>query len=161
MASLKTLGQIVEYMQGLMGGSSAASTPAEVPPVPTAPAAEPTALADAYAMIKVLCRRQGIDRIGLVLNQTREDEAFGIFERLSMLTSRFLSVVLELVGSVPPDPHVPESVKMQQPVLLAHRVLARQVVRAAVAVVPRVQAHLFLVLVVLFLHRRQCLEPFR
>jgi len=81
---------------------------------------EPTALADAYAMIKVLSRRQGIDRIGLLLNQTREDEAFGIFERLSTLTARFLSVVLELVGSVPPDPHVPESVKMQQPVLLSY-----------------------------------------
>jgi len=81
---------------------------------------EPTSLADAYAMIKVLHRRQGIDRIGLVLNQTREDEAFGIFERLSTLTARFLSVVLELVGYVPPDPHVPESVKMQQPMLSAY-----------------------------------------
>jgi flagellar biosynthesis protein FlhG len=80
---------------------------------------EPTALADAYAMIKVLHHRQGIDRIGLVLNQTRDDEAFGIFERLSTLTARFLSVVLELVGSVPQDPHVPESVKMQQPILIA------------------------------------------
>ena len=81
---------------------------------------EPTALADAYAMIKVLSRRQGIDRIGLVLNQTRPEEAFGIFERLSILTMRFLSVVFELVGSVPPDPHVPESVKLQQPVLVAY-----------------------------------------
>ncbi|MDP6947117.1 MAG: MinD/ParA family protein, partial [Myxococcota bacterium] len=81
---------------------------------------EPTALADAYAMIKVLCRRQGIDRIGLLLNQTREDEAYGIFERLSTLTGRFLSIVLELVGSIPPDPHVPESVKRQQPVLVAY-----------------------------------------
>ena len=81
---------------------------------------EPTALADAYAMIKVLSRRQGIDRIGLLLNQTRPEEAFGIFERLSNLTARFLSVVLELVGSVPPDPHIPESVKLQQPILVAY-----------------------------------------
>ena len=80
---------------------------------------EPTSFNDAYSMIKVLSRR-GIDRIGLVLNQTREDEAFDIFEKLSVVTARFLSVVLELIGSVPPDPHVPESVKIQQPVTVAY-----------------------------------------
>jgi flagellar biosynthesis protein FlhG len=82
---------------------------------------EPTSLADAYAMIKVLARRHSVDRIGLVLNQTtNEDEAMNVYERLSLLTSRFLSVVLELVGHIPADPHVPESVKAQQPVVTAY-----------------------------------------
>ena len=82
---------------------------------------EPTSLADAYAMMKVLARRQGFDRLGLILNQTRSDEeAFSVYERLSTLTSRFLSVMVEFIGSVPPDPHVSESVRSQKPVIRAY-----------------------------------------
>jgi flagellar biosynthesis protein FlhG len=82
---------------------------------------EPTSLADAYAMIKVLVRRCGMDRIALVVNQaTHEIEAKEVFQRLSLLTSRFLSVVLALAGYIPTDPHVRESVMAQRPVLTAY-----------------------------------------
>ncbi|MGM0578360.1 MAG: MinD/ParA family protein [Myxococcota bacterium] len=82
---------------------------------------EPTSLADAYAMVKVLSRRCGIDRVGVVLNQvTNEMEGREIFERLSVLTSRFLPVVLELVGQVPRDAHVREAAMSQAPLLTAY-----------------------------------------
>lgn len=82
---------------------------------------EPTSLADAYAMIKVLVRSCGMDRIGLVVNQaSHEIEAKEVFQRLSLLTSRFLSVVLALAGHVPADPHVRESVMAQKPVISAY-----------------------------------------
>ena len=82
---------------------------------------EPTSLADAYAMIKVLVRRCGMDRIGLVVNQaSHEIEAKEVFQRLSLLTSRFLSVVLALAGHVPADAHVRESVMAQKPVMHAY-----------------------------------------
>ena len=82
---------------------------------------EPTSLADAYAMIKVLNRRCGMDRIGLVINQaSSEREAREVFMRLSDLTSRFLPVVLSFAGQIPMDPHVRESVMIQRPVVVAY-----------------------------------------
>ena len=81
---------------------------------------EPTSLADAYAMIKVLATRCGVDRVGLVLNQTTSDqEAREVYQRLAQLTSRFLPVVLTLSGYIPSDPHVRESVMQQRPVVTA------------------------------------------
>ena len=82
---------------------------------------EPTSLADAYAMIKVLSRRHGVDRIGLVLNQVAgETEAHDIYQRLGGLTARFLPVVLELVGWIPADPHVHAAVMAQEPLAAAY-----------------------------------------
>ncbi len=82
---------------------------------------EPTSLADAYAMIKVLSRRHGVDRVGLVLNQVAgEAEAVDIYQRLGALTARFLPVVLELVAWVPTDPRVHAAVMGQEPLLVAY-----------------------------------------
>ena len=82
---------------------------------------EPTSLADAYAMIKVLNTRCRIDRIALVLNQVaNEAEAREVYQRLYQLTNRFLPVVLTLAGYIPNDPHVREAVMQQQPVAVAY-----------------------------------------
>lgn len=82
---------------------------------------EPTSLADAYAMIKVLARRLGVDRVGLVLNQVAsETEALDIYQRLADLSARFLPVVLDLVGFVPADPHVRAAVMGQEPLVAAY-----------------------------------------
>jgi len=82
---------------------------------------EPTSLADAYAMIKVLNTRCRMDRVGLVLNQVaNESEAREVYQRLYQLTNRFLPVVLTLGGYVPNDPHVREAVMQQQPVAIAY-----------------------------------------
>lgn len=79
---------------------------------------EPTALTDAYATTKVLATRYGVGRVGLVLNQARDRaEAADVFGRLGALTTRFLPVVLDLVGVVPRDPRVHEAIMAQQPLL--------------------------------------------
>ena len=79
---------------------------------------EPTSLADAYAMIKLLSLRCGVKRIGIVTNQvTNEAEAHEVFRKLSTITQRFLPAMVELTGIVPADPHVREAVKLQQPVV--------------------------------------------
>ncbi len=82
---------------------------------------EPTALTDAYATIKVLSRRYGIERVHLLLNQASDDMgARELFVRLSRLAARFLPVVVDYVGRVPSDPHIPRSVQQRRPLLVAH-----------------------------------------
>ena len=82
---------------------------------------EPTSLADAYAMIKLLSLRCGIKRMGVIVNQAANQvEATEIFRRLSTITSRFLPTMLELVGVVPLDGKLREAVRMQRPVVTLH-----------------------------------------
>ncbi len=82
---------------------------------------EPTSLADAYAMIKVLSRRAGFDRVGLVINQSAaEAEALEVYDRLSEIVGRFLPVVLDYLGHIPRDAHVRESVMSQVPVVVQY-----------------------------------------
>jgi flagellar biosynthesis protein FlhG len=82
---------------------------------------EPTSLADAYAMIKVLSRHCGVTRVGVVLNQVvGRDEARDVFERLDALCARFLPVALDFVGSIPRDAHVREAVMAQLPLVVAY-----------------------------------------
>jgi flagellar biosynthesis protein FlhG len=79
---------------------------------------EPTSLTDAYAMIKVLNRTYGVNRVGLVLNQVESaSEAQDVYLRLDSLTSRFLNVVLELMCWLPLDPTVRHAVMQQQPMV--------------------------------------------
>jgi len=79
---------------------------------------EPTSLADAYAMIKLLALRCGIKRLGVIVNQAAsQTEASEIFRRLSTITSRFLPIMIELVGVVPLDSKLREAVRLQRPVI--------------------------------------------
>jgi flagellar biosynthesis protein FlhG len=79
---------------------------------------EPTSLADAYAMIKLLALRCGIKRLGVIVNQAAsQTEASEIFRRLSTITSRFLPIMIELVGVVPLDSKLREAVRLQRPVV--------------------------------------------
>jgi len=79
---------------------------------------EPTALTDAYATIKVLSKRYGVQRVHLLLNQASDEmSANDLFVRLSSLTARFLPVVVDYVGRVPSDPKVPEAVRARRPFL--------------------------------------------
>lgn len=82
---------------------------------------EPTAMADAYAMIKVLSRHCGVTRVGMVLNQVvGKEEARDVFERLDQLCARFLSVSLDFLGTIPRDAHVREAVMAQSPLVTAY-----------------------------------------
>lgn len=79
----------------------------------TAP--EPTALTDAYALIKVLSTRYQERRFNVLVNSVSGyDEAIEIFRRLSMATERFLSISLNYLGYIPFDESVKKAVKMQR-----------------------------------------------
>ncbi|MDO9073386.1 MAG: MinD/ParA family protein [Rubrivivax sp.] len=79
---------------------------------------EPTSLTDAYATIKVLAQSQGRRRFNLVVNQTRKiGEGRAVRQQLQQVIDRYVNpaldspVRLDLLGEVPSDPSVRESVQ--------------------------------------------------
>jgi len=82
--------------------------------------AEPTAMTDAYATIKVISRQNPAANMRLVMNAVEDDqEAELAVNRLTMAALRFLGVHVESLGMVPYDGSVARAVKAQQPYLLA------------------------------------------
>jgi flagellar biosynthesis protein FlhG len=78
---------------------------------------EPTALTDAYALIKVLSSRYAEHSFGVLVNMARSEwEAKKTFTHLTRVAERFLHVSLRYAGHVPYDPEVPEAVRRQQAV---------------------------------------------
>ena len=82
---------------------------------------EPTSLTDAYATIKVLATTQGRRRIHLLVNQVRKlGEGRAVRQQLQQVVDRYVNpqldspVRLELLGDVPGDPAVRESVLRRQ-----------------------------------------------
>lgn len=79
---------------------------------------EPTAFADAYAMLKVAGRELAGIPIELVVNETRTpQDARRIHHRLCKLARRFLSQAPTLIGAVPQDPFLAQAVARQQAVV--------------------------------------------
>jgi len=81
---------------------------------------EPTALTDAYALIKVLWKRGRRGGISVLVNQADEAEGRAMFRGLSWVSEQFLDQQLDYLGYLPRDPLVAEAVRRQQPVALAY-----------------------------------------
>jgi flagellar biosynthesis protein FlhG len=80
---------------------------------------EPTALTDAYAMIKMLSRQNTRRAIGLVVNQAvNRAEAALVFDRIAGVAARFLRFPLTDLGYVLQDESVAVAVRRRRPVLL-------------------------------------------
>lgn len=81
---------------------------------------EPTAMTDAYALIKSVVQKNPAADIKLVVNQVESrEEAEEAASRLSAAMLRFLGASLEFLGSIPVDREVPRSVRSQRPFFLA------------------------------------------
>lgn len=75
---------------------------------------EPTAITDAYALIKVLHNKYREEDFQLVVNLVKnEDEAKLVYKKLSLVTEKFLGVDLSYLGFVRYDENVKKSVKVQ------------------------------------------------
>jgi flagellar biosynthesis protein FlhG len=76
---------------------------------------EPTSLADAYGLIKVLYRDAGIKSFKVLCNMVDSDrQARSVFKRLYDVAERFLDVHLEYVGQVPRDTFLQKAVARQR-----------------------------------------------
>lgn len=78
---------------------------------------EPTALTDAYALIKILYQRHAKRRFRLIINMVHNAaEANEVYNRLSHATDRFLNLTIEYLGFVLLDDKVIEAIKQQKAV---------------------------------------------
>lgn len=71
---------------------------------------EPAAMADAYALIKLLNQNKKVSRFSIVANKVLgEKEAKDIFARMDKVTGRFLNINLSYAGYMPLDPKLRQS----------------------------------------------------
>jgi len=77
--------------------------------------AEPTALTDAYALIKVLFINHQEKNFKVLVNEVKNDaEATDVFMRLSEAAEQFLSISLDYIGFIPYDESIPMAVHKQK-----------------------------------------------
>jgi len=84
---------------------------------------EPTAITDAYAVIKVMHRQenhQSDRRVSLLVNMARNPhEAAAVYERISKVARQFLGVGLLDAGHILEDPAVRQAVRQRVPFTLS------------------------------------------
>ena len=82
---------------------------------------EPTSIADAYAVMKVVCHENPSARMKLVINMANgEEDAQRASERLCLVTRQFLDVELKYLGYIPQDQMVSRAVRQQKPLLISY-----------------------------------------
>ena len=80
---------------------------------------EPTALADAYAVIKAYTTYTERRNIKLVVNRVREEEdCDDVTEKINQTTKKFLGVEVECLGYIYEDKAVSEAVHKQEPFII-------------------------------------------
>jgi flagellar biosynthesis protein FlhG len=80
---------------------------------------EPTAITDAYAVVKVITRDHADRRISLLVNQARNaNEARVVHERIAKVARQFLSVSVFDAGHIPADEQVALAVRKRTPFVL-------------------------------------------
>lgn len=80
---------------------------------------EPTALTDAYGMIKALVSRSADAQVELVVNMVQsEEEGRSVFNRMDRVSRTFLRRPLVYAGAVPMDAAVPLAVRQRVPFVL-------------------------------------------
>ena len=79
---------------------------------------EPTAITDAYALMKLLSTRYHEKHFSLIVNFIRgEHEALDVFRKLTMVANRYLDISIDYFGSIPMDKQMTESIRQQQPIV--------------------------------------------
>lgn len=84
---------------------------------------EPTAITDAYALIKTLVRekrkREEEPAVCVLVNQVRdEQEARAVYDRVAAVCQRFLQITPRMAGHVVSDPRVALSVRRRNPFII-------------------------------------------
>jgi flagellar biosynthesis protein FlhG len=77
---------------------------------------EPSAITDAYAMIKVLHAEKPEAKINLMVNMAgSETQALEVAQKVVQVSRQFLNFEVCVLGGLPNDPYVPKAVMQRQP----------------------------------------------
>lgn len=108
---------------------------------------EPTAITDAYALMKLLSNQFHEKHFNLVVNFIRnEEEALDVYRKLTMVANRYLDIAIDYIGSIPRDKLMVEAIRRQQVLVQlfpecrtsqAFEALARTVLQEPHAVEPK------------------------
>jgi flagellar biosynthesis protein FlhG len=83
-------------------------------------APEPTAIVDAYAVIKIILAEDHNKLIQVLINSVDETEdARDVFRQINSVVKRFLNREVDYLGHIERDAHVPQAVRSQM--LVTHR----------------------------------------
>lgn len=82
---------------------------------------EPTSITDAYALLKALNRKTEFSKedtsIKMIANRVKnEEEGMSLYEKMSVVADKFLSIPVTYLGSVPMDEQITKAVMRQKPV---------------------------------------------
>lgn len=95
---------------------------------------EPTSIADAYALIKVLRSNHDVRAFNIIVNMVKDRQhGLRVHAALAQVTDRFLDVDLRLLGCVPNDSYVRKAVRAQKAVLERHPLSAASLALRAIA----------------------------
>jgi flagellar biosynthesis protein FlhG len=79
---------------------------------------DPTSLTDAYALIKVLSRNNGVNRVQVLANMVKDAaEAQTVYDNLRLVAERFLDVTLSFLGGIVSDEWLRRAVRRQRAVV--------------------------------------------
>jgi len=76
---------------------------------------DPTAITDAYALMKLLSTQYHEKSFNLVVNQIQnENEALDVYRKLTMVSNRYLDISIDFLGSIPADRQMTEAIRKQR-----------------------------------------------
>lgn len=76
---------------------------------------EPTAITDAYALMKLLSNQYHEKHFNLIVNFiTNEEEALDVYRKLTMVANRYLDISIDYMGSIPRDKQMIDAIRKQQ-----------------------------------------------
>lgn len=79
---------------------------------------EPASITDAYALMKVLHRDEGMDRFHILSNRNEtSQDGLTMYSKLAVACERFLNVSPRYIGGIPEDPMVRRAVEQQRAVV--------------------------------------------
>ncbi|HEB49710.1 MAG TPA: flagellar synthesis regulator FleN [Desulfobulbus sp.] len=108
---------------------------------------EPTAITDAYALMKLLSNQYHEKHFNLIVNFIKnEEEALDVYRKLTMVANRYLDISIDYMGSIPRDRLMVEAIRKQKVMVQlypdsrtsnAFAALARTIVREPEHVEPK------------------------
>ena len=82
---------------------------------------DPTAITDAYALMKLLSTQYHEKRFNLVVNQVQNDEeALDVYRKLTMVSNRYLDISIDFLGSIPADRQMIDAIRKQKVISELH-----------------------------------------